>query len=70
MHLVNALVPQRKRSLSKELRTVLETAFLILTTVDEIGVVEGKLNSTVDNVVDGLDTQHKGVVLVTDLIAP
>mgnify|MGYP000929348754 CR=1 FL=1 len=38
--------------------------------VDEVGVVEGKLNSAVADVVGSLHTQHEGVVLVTDLVAP
>lgn len=42
----------------------------VLAAVDEVGVVEGHLNGTVDNVVGGLDTQHEGVVLVADLVAP
>lgn len=42
----------------------------VLAAVDEVGVVEGHLNSTVDNVVGGLDTKHERVVLVADLVAP
>lgn len=70
MRLLNALVPQGKRALTEDLSTVLKTTLLVLAAVDEVGVVEGKLNSTVDNVVDSLYTQHERVVLVTDLVAP
>ena len=47
-----------------------EATLLVLATVDEVGVVERQLNSAVDDVVDGLDTQHEGVVLVADLVPP
>lgn len=56
--------------LGEDLSTIDQTTLGVLTAVDEVGVVEGQLNSTVDNVVDSLDTQHEGVVLVTDLVAP
>jgi hypothetical protein len=70
MRLLNTLVPQSKRALGEELGTVLETALLVLAAVDKVGVVEGQLNSAVDNVVDSLYSQHERVVLVTDLVAP
>ena len=56
--------------LGKGLGTIHQTTLGVLATVDEVGVVEGQLNGTVDNVVDGLHTQHEGVVLVADLVAP
>jgi hypothetical protein len=55
-HLINTLVLQRKRRLSEDLRPVLETTLSILTPVNKVGVVEGKLNRAVDNVVHSLDT--------------
>jgi uncharacterized protein YoxC len=68
--LLNTLVPQRKRRLSKDLRTVLETTLRVLAAVDEVGVVESQLNSAVDDVVHSLNTQHERVVLIADLVAP
>ena len=59
MRLLNTLVPQSKGSLSEDLGTVLEAALLVLTAVDKVWVVEGQLNSAVDNVVDSLYTQHE-----------
>ena len=52
-----------------DLSTVLEAAFLVLAAVDKVGVVKGELNGAVDDGVNGLYTQHKRVVLVTDLVA-
>lgn len=52
------------------LRTIDQTALSVLTAVDEVRVVEGKLDSTVDSIVNSLDTQHKRVVLVSDLVLP
>jgi len=54
----------------EDLSTINQTTLGVLATVDEVRVVEGQLNSTVDNVVDSLDTQHEGVVLVANLVAP
>ena len=50
--------------------TVFKTTLGVLATVDEVGVVQGKLDGTVDNVVHSLNTKHERVVLVTDLVAP
>ena len=47
-----------------------QATLLVLATVDEVGVVERQLNSAVDDVVDGLNTQHERVVLVADLVPP
>jgi hypothetical protein len=52
------------------LGTIDQAALGVLATVDKVGVVEGQLNGTVDNVVNSFDTQHEGVVLVADLVAP
>lgn len=49
---------------------LVQTTLRVGTGVDEVGVVERQLHSTVDNVVSGLNTQHKGVVLVADLVLP
>lgn len=56
--------------LGEDLGTIDQTALGVLATVDKVGVVEGQLNGTVDNVVHSLDTQHERVVLVADLVAP
>lgn len=56
--------------LGEDLSPVNQTALSVLSAVDEVRVVESKLDSTVDDVVCSLNTQHEGVVLVTDLVAP
>jgi hypothetical protein len=56
--------------LGENLGTIDQAALGVLATVDKVGVVEGQLNGTVDNVVNSLNTQHEGVVLVADLVAP
>jgi hypothetical protein len=56
--------------LGKDLSTIDEAALSVLSAVDEVRVVEGQLNRTVDNVVNSFDTKHERVVLVTDLVAP
>src|SRR5690242_4520611 len=57
-------------NLLEDLSAVLEAALLVLAAVDKVGVVEGQLNSTVDDGVHGLYTQHERVVLVTDFVTP
>lgn len=56
--------------LGKHLSSVNQSSLRVLTAVNEVGVVQGQLDGTVDDVVDSLDTQHERVVLVTDLVAP
>ena len=56
--------------LRKRLSTIDKTALGILTTVDEVRVIESEFDGAVDDVIDGLDTQHKRMVLVTDLVTP
>lgn len=56
--------------LGKDLSTIDEATLSVLSAVDEVRVVEGQLNRTVDNVVNSLNTKHERVVLVTDLVAP
>jgi hypothetical protein len=68
--LVNALVLQSQRRLGENLRAILKAALRVLATVDKVRVVESKLDSTVDNVVNSLNTQHERVVLVADLVSP
>lgn len=45
--------------LGKGLGAVNKTPFVVLSAVDEVRVVEGQLDGTVDNVVHGLDTEHE-----------
>lgn len=56
--------------LGEHLSAVHQASLVVLSAVDEVGVVESQLNTAVDNVVNSLDTQHEGVVLVADLVAP
>lgn len=41
-----------------------ETSLVVLATVDEVGIVESKLNRTVRNVIGSLDAEHEAVILV------
>lgn len=54
----------------ERLGTVDQSPLVVLSTVDEIGIVEGEFSGAVDDVIDSLDTKHERVVLVTDLVAP
>lgn len=56
--------------LGKDLSTINEATLSVLSAIDEVRVVEGQLNGTVDNVVNSLNTKHERVVLVTDFVAP
>lgn len=47
-----------------------ETTLSVLAGVDEVGVVEGQLDSTAVDGIDSLNTEHEGVVLVTNLVSP
>lgn len=47
-----------------------QTALGVGPGVDEVGVIERQLDGTAVDRVDGLDTKHKGVVLVADLVPP
>ena len=47
-----------------------QSPFRVDSAVDEIGVVERQLGSTVDDVVGRLDAEHETVVLVFDLVLP
>lgn len=49
---------------------LLQPPLSVGTAVDKVRVVERQLDSTVDNVVCGLHTEHEGVVLVADLVLP
>lgn len=54
----------------EELGAVNQTSLVVDTGVDEVRVVDRGLESTVHDVVGGLDTLHEAVVLVTDLVPP
>lgn len=55
---------------SAEDEVLSETTLSVLAGVDKVGVVEGQLDSTAVDGINSLDTEHEGVVLVTDLISP
>lgn len=38
-----------------------QATFSVLARIDEVRVVQGELNSTMDDVVNGLDAEHKAV---------
>jgi hypothetical protein len=46
----------------EDLATVHESSLVILSAVDEIGVVKSELNCTVDNVISSLNTKHKRMI--------
>ena len=52
------------RLISEYLAAFDESSLGVLTAVYEIGVVEGKLDCAVDDVVRSLDTKHEAVILV------
>lgn len=52
------------------LRAINQPPLIIRPRIHEIRVIERELDSTVDNVIDRLDTEHERVVLVADLVAP
>lgn len=56
--------------LGKRLRSVDQSSLGVLSSVDEVGVVEGQLDRSVDNIVDRFHAQHERVVLIADLVAP
>ena len=43
---------------------------MVLSAVDKVRVVEGQLGGAIDDVICSFDTQHEGVVLVADFVAP
>ena len=55
---------------SAEDKVLSETTLSVLAGVDKVGVVEGQLDSTAVDGINGLNTEHEGVVLVTDLVSP
>ena len=55
---------------SAEDEVLSETTLSVLAGVDKVGVVESQLDSTAVDGINGLNTEHEGVVLVTDLISP
>jgi hypothetical protein len=54
----------------EELSTFQKSSLVVLTRVDKVGVVQGQLNGTVHNVISSFDTEHEGMILVADLVAP
>lgn len=47
-----------------------EASLSVLAGVDKVGIVECQLDGTAVDGIDGLNTEHEGVVLVTDLVSP
>lgn len=66
----NIIIKRLLLVLGENLSTIHQATLIVLAAVDKVGVVQSQLNGTVDDVVDGFDTQHERVVLVTDLVAP
>lgn len=60
----------RSLLLGKCLRSVDQSSLGVLSSVDEVGIVEGQLDRSVDNIVDRFHAQHERVVLIADLVAP
>lgn len=60
----------RRDSRPLAVRGLGKTALGVLARVDKVRVVEGQLDGTADNVVDGLHAEHERVVLVADLVPP
>lgn len=56
--------------LSVESKGLLQPPLGVLASVDKVGVVEGQLNSALGDGIDGLNTEHEGVVLVANLVPP
>lgn len=52
------------------LGTINQSALVVCARVDEVRVEERKLDGAVDNRINGLDTLHERVVLVTNLVTP
>lgn len=55
---------------AEDLATIDKPSFCVLAAVDEIGVVESKLNCTVHNVISSLNTKHERMILVSDFVSP
>lgn len=51
-------------------RALVEAAFGVLARVDKVRVVQRQFDGTVYDVVSGLNTEHKRVVLVANLVPP
>lgn len=54
----------------EDLAALNEASLIVLASVDEIGIVKCELDGAVHNVISCLNTEHKGVVLITNLVAP